>query len=165
MNTFDFEPLFRSAIGFDHLFSRLDRATRTAQSQPNYPPYNIELIDQDSYRITMAVAGFDEADLNIQTENNVLTISGKHTEEDGKKEQQRQFLHHGIAERNFEHRFQLADHVTVTAANLINGLLNIELVREIPEAMKPRTISIGSNSTTQLEDVSKPAEEKTEAAA
>lgn len=161
MNTFDFEPLFRSAIGFDDLFSRLDRATRTAQSQPGYPPYNIELINEDSYKITMAVAGFDESDLNIQTENGVLTVTGKHSEQD--KDTNRQFLHHGIAERNFEHRFQLADHVKVTGASLENGLLNIELVREVPEAMKPRTITIGTGrSTTQLEDVSKKEAQTTE---
>ena len=138
MNTFDFSPLFRSAIGFDHLYSRLDRATRTAQSQPNFPPYNIELIDEDSYRITMAVAGFDESELSIQTENTVLTVTGKQAEQ----EEEHHYLHHGIAARNFEHRFQLADHVTVTQASLVNGLLNIHLVREIPEAMKPRTVAI-----------------------
>lgn len=138
MNTFDFSPLFRSAIGFDHLYSRLDRATRTAQSQPSYPPYNIELINEDSYRITMALAGFSESELDIQTENNVLTVTGKKEEQD----KERHFLHHGIAARNFEHRFQLADHVKVTGAELVNGLLNIELVREIPEAMKPHKIAI-----------------------
>lgn len=143
MNTFDFSPLFRSAIGFDHLYSRLDSATRTAQSQPNFPPYNIELIDEDSYRITMAVAGFDESELNIQTENTVLTVSGQQQE---KQEQEPHYLHHGIAARNFEHRFQLADHVKVTQANLVNGLLNIDLVREIPEAMKPRTVAINASA-------------------
>jgi molecular chaperone IbpA len=142
MNTFDFSPLFRSAIGFDELFSRLDRATRTAQNQPSYPPYNIELIDENSYQITMAVAGFNESELNIETEKGVLTVTGKKPEDKDK----RQYLHHGIAERNFEHRFQLADHVKVTGAQLVNGLLNIALVREIPEAMKPRTISITSSA-------------------
>ena len=153
MNTFDFSPLFRSAIGFDHLYSRLDRATRTAQSQPSYPPYNIELLDEDSYRITMAVAGFDNSELNIQTENNVLTITGKKANQ----KEDRQYLHHGIGERNFEHRFQLADHVKVTGADLTNGLLNIELVREIPEAMKPHNIAINSGSSasvSQLNDKS-----------
>lgn len=153
MNTFDFSPLFRSAVGFDHLYSKLDRATRTAQSQPSYPPYNIELLDEDSYRITMALAGFDESELNIQTENNVLTVTGK---KDNQK-QERQYLHHGIAERNFEHRFQLADHVKVTGADLVNGLLNIELVREIPEAMKPHTIAINKGTKddiNQLRDAS-----------
>ncbi len=153
MNTFDFSPLFRSAVGFDHLYSKLDRATRTAQSQPSYPPYNIELINEDSYQITMALAGFDETDLNIQTENNVLTITGQQAEQN----EERQFLHHGIAARNFEHRFQLAEHVKVTAANLVNGLLNIELVREIPEAMKAHTISINTtadSSKNKLNDAS-----------
>ncbi len=147
MNTFDFSPLFRSAVGFDHLYSTLDNATRTAQNQPSYPPYNIELINEDSYRITMALAGFDASELNIQTENNVLTITGKKAEDETKEEHH--FLHHGIAARNFEHRFQLADHVKVTAANLHNGLLNIELVREIPEAMKPHTITINNANEKQ----------------
>ncbi len=156
MKTFDFSPLFRSAIGFDHLYSRLDHATRTAQSQPSYPPYNIELIDEDQYRITMALAGFSDSDLSIQTENNVLTVIGKQTEQADK----RQYLHHGIAARSFEHRFQLADHVKVTAANLQNGLLNIELLREIPEAMKPRSIAINTSAqanTAQLKDASSQA--------
>lgn len=147
MNTFDFSPLFRSAVGFDHLYSKLDHATRTAQSQPNYPPYNIELINEDSYRITMALAGFNESELSIQTENNVLTVTGKQTEQ----QQERQYLHHGIAARDFEHRFQLADHVKVTAASLVNGLLNIELVREIPEAMKPHTIAINTTAEAKPE--------------
>ena len=147
MNTFDFSPLFRSAIGFDHLYSRLDRATRTAQSQPNFPPYNIELIDEDSYRITMAVAGFNDSELNIQTESNVLTVTGKQAEQE---QQERHYLHHGIAARNFEHRFQLADHVKVTGASLVNGLLNISLVREIPEAMKPRTVSINTSQESEV---------------
>ncbi len=142
MNTFDFSPLFRSAVGFDHLYSKLDNATRTAQSQPSYPPYNIELIDEDSYRITMALAGFEESDLNIETENNVLTITGQQKEQT----ESRQYLHQGIAARSFEHRFQLAEHVTVTGANLVHGLLNIELVREIPEAMKAHTISISTSA-------------------
>ena len=153
MNTFDFSPLFRSAVGFDHLYSKLDHATRTAQNQPSYPPYNIELIDEDSYRITMALAGFNESELNIQTENNVLTITGQQAEQQEKP----QYLHHGIAARNFEHRFQLAEHVKVTSANLLNGLLNIELVREIPEAMKAHTIAISTsaeNNTRKLQDTS-----------
>lgn len=153
MNTFDFSPLFRSAVGFDHLYSKLDRATRTAQNQPSYPPYNIELINEDSYRITMALAGFNETELSIQTENNVLTISGQ---QDDQKEGH-QYLHRGIAARNFEHRFQLAEHVKVTGADLVNGLLNIDLVREIPEAMKPHTISINTsvkNDVSQLKNTS-----------
>ncbi len=153
MNTFDFSPLFRSAVGFDHLYSKLDHATRTAQSQPSYPPYNIELIDEDSYRITMALAGFSESDLSIQTENNVLTITGQQVDQ----KEERQYLHRGIAARNFEHRFQLAEHVKVTSANLVNGLLNIELVREIPEAMKPHTVAINvsaDSNVNKLKDTS-----------
>ena len=145
MRTFDFSPLYRSAIGFDRLYSMLDDATRTAQSQPTYPPYNIELIGEDNYRITMAIAGFDESELNIQTENNTLTISGKKEESD----KERHFLHQGIAARNFEHHFQLADHVNVSGANLSNGLLHIDLVREIPEAMKPHRVPINAGNTRQ----------------
>lgn len=154
MNTFDFSPLFRSAVGFDHLYSKLDNATRTAQKQPNFPPYNIELIDDDSYRITMAVAGFDESELSIQMESTVLTVSGNQAEQKDEKH----YLHHGIAARNFEHRFQLADHVNVVDAGLVNGLLNINLVREIPEAMKPHNIAINTTSAiskpTKLKDAS-----------
>ena len=152
MHTFDFSPLFRSAVGFDRLYSMLDNATRTAQSQPSYPPYNIELLDEDSYRITMALAGFVDNELDIQIENSVLTVSGKKEND----ETEHKYLHQGIAARNFEHRFQLADHVKVLQANLTNGLLNIDLVREIPEAMKPRKIAINNASVeAELEDNSK----------
>lgn len=160
MRNFDFSPLFRSAIGFDHLYSMLDNATRTAQSQPSYPPYNIELLDEDSYRITMAIAGFDESELMIQTENNTLTVTGKKKAED----KQRQFLHQGIAARNFEHRFQLADHVKVVSADLTNGLLNVDLVREIPEAMKPRKIAIKSGTGNALKNSTEKAADKDKAA-
>lgn len=152
MHTFDFSPLFRSAVGFDRLYSMLDNANRTAQSQPSYPPYNIELLDEDSYRITMAVAGFEDGELDIQIENSVLTVSGKKAED----EKEHKFLHQGIAARNFEHRFQLADHVKVMQANLTHGLLNIDLVREIPETMKPRKIAINDvRSEAVLEQSSK----------
>ncbi len=143
MQSFDFTPLFRSAVGFDRLYSLLDNATRTAQSQPSYPPYNIELLNEDSYRITMAVAGFEENELDIQIENSVLTVSGKKMADD----EEHKYLHQGIAARNFEHHFQLADHVKVLQAGLTNGLLNIELAREIPEAMKPRKIAINDART------------------
>ncbi|MDT8429269.1 MAG: Hsp20 family protein [Pseudomonadales bacterium] len=142
MRTFDFAPLYRSTIGFDHLSSLLDSISQREQSQPSYPPYNIELIDKDKYRITMAVAGFVDAELNIQSEQQTLTVRGKKEE----SETERNYLHQGIAARDFERVFQLADHVKVTSASLENGLLHIELVREVPEAMKPRQISIGSNS-------------------
>ncbi|WGL17378.1 Hsp20 family protein [Microbulbifer bruguierae] len=140
MRNLDLSPLYRSAIGFDRLASLLDSMTAADQSQPAYPPYNIELTGDDAYRISMAVAGFDESELDIQMEQNRLTVSGKKVADDN----QRNFLHRGIAARNFERRFQLADHVRVTDAQLVNGLLHIELVREIPEAMKPRKIEISS---------------------
>ncbi|PVZ70510.1 Hsp20 family protein [Pelagibaculum spongiae] len=144
MQTVDFSPLFRSAIGFDRMLNMLDTASR--ESNPAYPPYNIELLDENSYRITMAVSGFAEEELDIRMERSVLTVSGKKSE----KKQKRQFLHQGIAERNFERRFQLADHVKVVDAKLENGLLDVELIREIPEAMKPKSISINAGGKTKV---------------
>lgn len=137
MARLDLTPLFRSSVGFDRMASMLDAASRT--EQPSYPPYNIELVDDDQYRISMAVAGFGEAELNIESERNTLTVTGVKAEDS----QQRHFLHQGIAARNFERKFQLADYVKVTGATMENGLLFIDLVREIPDAMKPRKISIG----------------------
>jgi len=142
MRNFDVSPLYRSAIGFDRMANIVDSLTRTEQTQPSYPPYNIELIDQDQYRITMAIAGFHERELSIQTEQGTLTIAGKKEDISTGKT----FLHQGIAGRNFERRFQLADHVKVESANLENGLLHVDLRREIPEAMKPRSITITSGS-------------------
>ncbi len=147
MRTLDFSPLYRSTIGFDRLASLLDSATRTEQGQPAYPPYDIELTGEDSYQISMAVAGFAEDELSIQVEANLLTIAGSKTE----SSEGRQYLHKGIAARNFERRFQLADHVRVEDAKLENGLLHIALKREIPEAAKPRQIQI-SNSTGGAEN-------------
>ncbi|GAB4197341.1 MAG: Hsp20 family protein [Wenzhouxiangellaceae bacterium] len=140
--TFDLSPLYRTAIGFDRLADMLTTAARTDTG--SFPPYNIESLGEDRYRISMAVAGFSEDELEIVTEQNRLTISGRkaETEESDKT----QFLYRGIATRSFERRFQLADHVKVTDASLENGLLHIELAREIPEAMKPRRVEIGSNS-------------------
>ena len=140
MRNFDFSPLYRSAIGFDRVASLLDSLSRTEQSQPSYPPYNIELTGEDHYRISMAVAGFDRSELNIEVNQNNLTVSGN-KQADG---EERTYLHQGIAARNFERRFQLADHVRVQAASFENGLLHIDLVREVPEAIKPRTIEIAS---------------------
>ncbi len=140
MRNFDFSPLYRSSIGFDRMASLLDSVNRTEQSQPSYPPYNIELTGEDKYRISMAVAGFSLAELNIELKPNLLTITGKKNEADSNKT----FLHQGIAARNFERRFQLADYVRVEGANIENGLLHVNLLREIPEAMKPRTIEINS---------------------
>ena len=147
MRTFDFAPLYRSTIGFDHLTSLLDAVAQREQSQPSYPPYNIELLSKDQYRITMAVAGFVESEVQIQSERQTLTVKGKKSE-DGKE---RNYLHQGIAGRNFERVFQLADPVKVTGATLENGLLNIDLVREIPEIMKPRQIAINGKAPQLLE--------------
>ncbi|MCK7597458.1 Hsp20 family protein [Microbulbifer sp. CAU 1566] len=147
MRNLDLSPLYRSAIGFDRLASLLDSMNTTEQNQPAYPPYNIELTGDDAYRITMAVAGFDQSELDIQVEQNRLTVSGKKPADDAG----RNFLHRGIAARNFERRFQLADHVRVTDAQLVNGLLHVELVREIPEAMKPRKVEISSGNLLQSE--------------
>lgn len=145
MRTYDFTPLYRSAIGFDRLAQLFDDAQR-GDSQPGYPPYNIELVADDSYCITMAVAGFDRSELDVETEHDTLKVTGRKQREDSK----RTYLHRGIAARDFEHQFQLADHVKVVNAKLDNGLLSIELVREIPEAMKPRKIAIGASPDVQV---------------
>ena len=137
MRTYDLSPLFRSSIGFDRL-SRLIEASQATDATVAYPPYNIEKLGENAYRITMAVAGFGEGDVDITVENNTLTVKGKaQPEPEGA-----QYLHRGIAGRAFERRFQLADHVEVETARLVNGLLHIELVRRIPEALKPRKIEV-----------------------
>lgn len=146
MVNFDLSPLYRSSIGFDHLVSLLDSARRSDQGGNSYPPYNIERTGDDAYRISMAVAGFDQSELTVETKENTLTISGVKSKDESKN-----YLYHGIAERNFERRFQLADHVRVNRANLENGLLHVDLVREIPEAMKPRTIAIDVENSKLLE--------------
>jgi molecular chaperone IbpA len=130
-------PLYRSTIGFDRLFNELFDSVNKLEGG-GYPPYNIELADENNYHITLAVAGFGEDDIDVEVIEQTLRITGKRTDED----EERQFLHQGIAGRGFERRFQLAEHVRVTGASLENGLLNIELVREIPEAKKPRKIAI-----------------------
>ena len=137
----DFSPLYRSTVGFDRLFSILD-SLGGVDAGTTYPPYNIERTGENAYRITMAVAGFGEDELNIGAKENTLTVRGEKKAETEQAE--REFLYRGIASRTFERRFQLADHVEVKGANLENGLLHIDLVREIPEAMKPRTIAIGN---------------------
>lgn len=137
MRTFDFAPLYRSAIGFDRFADILDNMQR-ADAQPSYPPYNIELVDENKYQITMAVAGFDRNEIAIESEGDALKITGKKA----KAEEQRNYLHRGIGTRDFERRFQLADHVRVVSASLDKGLLHIDLIREIPEALKPRQIAI-----------------------
>jgi molecular chaperone IbpA len=138
MRTFDLSPLFRSSIGFDHLARVLDAATRVDESALSYPPYNIEKLGEDNYRITMAVAGFAEADLDITAQEHTLVVSGKARRDEANV----QYLHRGIAGRSFERRFELADHIKPTGATLVNGLLHVDLVREVPEAMKPRSIRI-----------------------
>jgi len=137
MATIDLTPLYRSTIGFDRMAQLLDSALR-ADASPGYPPYNIEVVEDNKYRISIAVAGFDEDELSIEVERGVLTVSGGKSEESGK-----QYLHKGIAFRTFERKFNLADHVEVQSASLKNGLLNIELLKVIPEQMKPRRIPIG----------------------
>lgn len=145
MRSFDLSPLFRSSIGFDHLARVLDAATRLDESALSYPPYNIEKLGEDNYRITMAVAGFSDGDLDIVAQNHTLVVTGKAR----KDSEGVQYLHRGIAGRSFERRFELADHIRVTGASLNNGLLHIELVREVPEAMRPRSIKIESTAAAQ----------------
>ena len=143
MRNVDFTPLYRSTIGYDRMANLLDSVTRLEQGQPTYPPYNIELLAEDKYRITMAVAGFSSEEVELVAENGKLAVTGKKAEEDKAKT----YLHKGIASRSFERNFQLADHVKVANASLENGLLHIDLVREIPEAMKPRKIAINSGDS------------------
>ena len=149
MRHFDLSPLYRSTVGFDRLFSMLDTLPSGEASTPGYPPYNIERTGENAYRITMAVAGFSDQDIDVESNENVLTIKAQKAEE--AEEEGREVLHRGIAARSFERRFQLADHVEVRGANLENGLLHIELVREIPEAMKPRKIAITAAGTKQID--------------
>jgi molecular chaperone IbpA len=142
MRQYDLSPLYRSTIGFDRLFGMLDQASGL-EAAPGYPPYDIERTGEDAYRISIAVAGFAEQDLFVETRDNTLTVRGSrgaHPEGEGR---QTEVLYRGIASRSFERRFQLADHVQVTNASLENGLLHIDLVRELPEARKPRQIPIG----------------------
>jgi molecular chaperone IbpA len=138
MNTIDLAPLYRNSVGFDRLASLIDSALTTENKASGYPPYNIEVLNENSYTISLAVAGFSEDELDIQIEKGVLTVSGNknNTKED------RKYLHQGIPHRTFERKFNLADYVEVTGADLANGLLNISLIKEIPETMKPKKISI-----------------------
>ena len=146
MSTFDLTPLFRSTVGFDRMMSLLDAAGRGDEQA--YPPYNIEKIGEDAYRVTMAVAGFGDDHLSIVAQGNSLVIAGKQKREEKKAD----YLYRGIAGRAFERRFQLADHIKVTGAELVNGLLHVDLVREVPEAMKPRTIKVVSAQPKQVVD-------------
>ena len=140
MDRFDFSPLFRSTIGFDRLARLADSATRVDSAASAYPPYNIEKTGEDSYRLTMAVAGFAREEIDLTVHENTLIVTGKAQTADANG----RYLHRGIARRAFERRFSLADHIKVTGASLDNGLLHVDLVREVPEAMKPRSIPIAS---------------------
>src|SRR5215472_1851391 len=145
MDRFDFSPLFRSTIGFDRLARLVDAATHVDGAALSYPPYNIEKVGDDAYRLTMAVAGFSRDEIEIVVQENTLAVSGK-----GQKEEENgRYLHRGIARRAFERRFSLADHLKVTGASLDNGLLHVDLVREVPEAMKPRTVKITGGEPQQ----------------
>lgn len=146
MTNFDFTPLFRSTIGFDRLSRLVDQAL--LDEGPSYPPYNIEKRGDDAYRISMAVAGFAEDDIEVVAQENTLKVSGKAKPAEEKSE----FLYRGIAGRAFERRFQLADHIKVVGAQLVNGLLHIDLVREVPEAKRPRTIKIESGAAPKVLD-------------
>ena len=149
MQTYDFTPFYRSTVGFDRLFNRLDGLV--GQEAKTYPPYNIEKVGDNAYRVSIAVAGFAESDLVIESKENGLTIKGAKAPVSDEK---REFLHRGIAERAFELRFQLADYVEVHGASLENGLLHLELKRELPESKKPRTIQINAGTQPTIEDKS-----------
>ena len=142
MRQFDFSPLYRATVGFDQIADMFDRVMTSDSQTSNYPPYNIEKTDDDAYRISVAVAGFSEADLHVEVTENSLIISARKPEEEKKN-----YLHRSIANRSFERRFQLADHVHVKGANHSDGMLHIELKREIPETLKPRKIQISRRSS------------------
>jgi len=145
MRTYDFSPLYRATVGFDQIADLMDRVLTSESTQPSYPPYNIEKLEDDAYRISIAVAGFSDADLGVEVRENALIVSARKAD----AKDARTYLHRGIATRAFERRFHLADHVQVTGASHVDGMLHIDLVREVPEALKPRKISIGS--TQQIE--------------
>ena len=147
MNRIDLSPLYRSSIGYDRFGSLLDAAFQTEKTSASYPPYNIEVVAENQYSITLALAGFNEEELDIQVENGVLTVNGK---KESAKEP-KNFLHQGIANRSFERKFNLADHIEVVDAELVNGLLTISLVKEVPEAIKPKKIAIGSSSAKVIQ--------------
>ena len=149
MRPVDFAPLYRSTVGFDRLFDLLDSVTGFDQASPGYPPYNIERLGENDYRITMAVAGFAQDEVRVDLKEQTLTVAGAKKPED----KERQYLHRGIGARNFERRFQLADHVEVKGADLQDGLLHVELVRNVPERLKPRTIAIGAAKAAEAKQV------------
>lgn len=148
---FDFTPYRRSTVGFDRLFDTLENLAQAESNTSNYPPYDIERTGADAYRITIAVAGFADADIELTAQQNLLVVRARKADADPEDNSTREFLHRGIATRAFERRFQLADHVEVRGARLENGLLAIDLVREVPETMKPRRIPIGGQTPTLIE--------------
>ena len=145
MRSFDLAPLYRATVGFDQVADLMDRVMSNDVSQPNYPPYNIEKTDDDAWRISIAVAGFADEDLSVEVRENALLVSARKGEED----ESRTYLHRGIATRAFERRFTLADHVRVTGASHENGMLHIDLVKEVPEALKPRRIEISKSPVSR----------------
>ena len=147
MRPFDFAPLYRSTVGFARLFQLLDGVGGVESEASTYPPYNIERKSDNEYRISMAVAGFTKDEIDIQVKEQSLTIKGEKKAAD----KEPQYLHRGIAARSFERRFQLADHVEVTGADLADGLLHVDLVRNVPERLKPRSVQIGASATKQIE--------------
>ncbi|WP_170474319.1 Hsp20 family protein [Ruegeria arenilitoris] len=149
MRSFDFAPLHRATVGFDQIADMMDRVLTNDVAQPSYPPYNIEKTDADTYRISIAVAGFAESDLSVEVKENALIVAGKKAADD----KERSYLHRGIATRGFQRRFALADHVRVTGASHENGMLNIDLKREVPEALKPRRIEISSANAIEKDVV------------
>ena len=153
MNRIDLTPLYRSSVGFDRFGTLLDAAFQAEKSSTGYPPYNIEVVAENKYAITLAVAGFSEDELELQVENGVLTVTGKKEADDGEK----QYLHRGIANRSFERKFNLADHIEVVNADLRNGLLSIALVKEVPEAMKPKKIAINGADAKVIQHKSEEA--------
>lgn len=148
MRTFDFAPLYRATIGFDQVADMMDRVLASDTTNPSYPPYNIEKTDDDSYRISIAVAGFTESDLSVEVRENALLVAARKAEEDDKT-----YLHRGIATRAFERRFHLADHVQVTGAAHENGMLHILLKREVPDAFKPRRIEIAGSTVVDEDSI------------
>ncbi len=149
MRNFDLAPLYRATVGFDQLADLMDRVLTDTNTAASYPPYNIEKTADDAYRITIAVAGFSDEDLTVEVREGALFVSARKSKEDS----DRVFLHRGIANRAFERRFHLADHVRVTGASHVNGMLNIDLVREVPEALKPRRIEIANGDTVEAKAV------------
>ncbi len=149
MRRFDLAPLYRATVGFDQVADMMDRILADTAQSPSYPPYNIEKTAEDAWRISIAVAGFGESDLNVEVREDALIVSAKKADEDA----DRTYLHRGIANRAFERRFTLADHVRVAGASHVNGMLNIDLVREVPEALKPRRIEITNGDTVEAKAV------------